>query len=213
MRVERQGDVAVVRYHAWKLALVFGAAAAVSLIRTAGLLLGAVDLKPGQDLQHQLIGGTIALVLFAIGTVVCYEDNTFTFDLAKRVLAWRTNRLLRRQQGTMPLADVESVVIERGPTMSTSSSSTHRLVLVTKQGKIPLSNAYLGTLDSVNQQLAAEIQELIGKPADVDEASLREMVRAGRKIDAIAYARQRYGFSLEDAHNLVESIQSEQAKT
>ncbi len=212
MRVDHQGDFAVVRYHAWKLALLFGIAAVLCLVHAVGLLRGAVELKSGQDMQHQLIGAVLSAVVFGIGAAVCYENNLFRFDLVRRELVWRTGRLWRRRQGTVPFADIESVAIERGPSIRASSSSTHRLVLVTKDGKIPLSSAYLGTLDSINQQLAADIQQLFGSQSNVDEASLREMIRQGRKIDAIAYARERFGFSLKDARDLVESIQSEQAK-
>ena len=177
---------------------------------TIGQWAGLVDLQPGQSLPKQLVGGALSVPIFGLGAILCYENNSFTFDLAGRQLVWSKWRLLRPEGGTMPLADIESVVVER--CRASRSSSSHRMVLVTKQGKIPLSNAYLGTIDAVNERLANELQALLGTAADVDENSLRAIVRAGRWIDAIAFARERYGFSLADAHSLIESIQAELAK-
>jgi len=208
MRIRLTGNVAELRYHCWKLPLLLAVMSVTCLAMLGYLLSGTAALKQGETLQHQVIGFGVAAALAAIGSALFYENNVFTLDVVERLLTWRKKRLLRGEQGTVPFADIESVVIERCSSGESTGLST-RIVLMTKQGKIPVSSAYSGGLACSDERLADELQQLIGITADVQENSVREMVRSGRLIDAIEYARQRYDLSLTEAHNLVEAMKTE----
>ena len=202
MRINLTGHTAEFRYHCWKLPMLLAAMSVTCLAMLGYLLTGAAMLEPGEKLQNQVIGLGIATAIAAFGAALFFENNIFTFDVVERLLVWRKKRLLRGEYGTTPFLDIQSIVIERCSSGKSSGLST-RIVMVTKQGKIPISSAYSGTLDCVNERLANELQQLIGITTDVQENSVREMVRSGRMIDAIEYARKRYSLSLTEAHNLV----------
>ncbi len=204
MRIVRNGEIVELRYSTWKVPLLFAVAGVICIARLGYLLSGAAPAESGQG-GNQLVGMVISSIMFPAAVVMFYEINCFRFDVAERLLVWSKRRAFRRKRGMVPFADIESVVVEGCPSGFTSSS--YRVVLVTKQEKIPVSESYSGTRE-MNERFANQLRACLGKSGDVPEESLREMVRLGRKIDAIRYARERYGLSLADARKLVDSIPS-----
>lgn len=143
--------------------------------------------------------GALALLLLA-GLL---EDLAFHFDARERSLTWRSRRWLRRRAGVVRFDDIRSVAVIRttsrdGDTVRPRESFT--AWLSTDQARLRLPGAESPDRAELDAMVAA-IRRLLDArtgPPD-DETSVRDMLRAGRLIDAIGHLRATRGLSLEEA--------------
>ena len=150
-----------------------------------------------QQPPHYLVAAVLGsfAVMCAAGMFAQGQHRTFHFDPSTSMMAWTTKGLFGRKSGEVAFQDM-------GVTLDTSSSTgsgvTYRVVLTTPSGSMPLSREYTGNRHAVEAQ-AASLRELLGQtPASLDD-SVRQMVRSGNKIGAIAALRDQNDMSLEDA--------------
>jgi len=124
----------VISYAAW-LELLSGFA-------LSGIAIWAL-LDPAMN--HRVAGWVcagLALLLFAL-----YERSVFSFHPNEGRVTWSRVRLLRRRTGSVPFEALDALAVETeyGPPY------LHRLALVTKAGRVPLTSAY----DDAHERVAA----------------------------------------------------------
>jgi hypothetical protein len=119
--------------------------------------------------------------------------------------------MFRTSAGSLPFDVIRGIGIEAFS--SEGNSFTYRLTILTSDKSVPLSSAYspgeerytnLRTTIATFLNLETGSQE---SAIDVDPSVL-ELVRAGRKIDAIALLRSMKEMSLLDAKRIVDEVES-----
>jgi hypothetical protein len=114
------------------------------------------------------IGMLLGAGLFGVAFVAFVRRVIVIFDRTAGAVVIRTASLMEQGETTLPLADITSVEVETSISRSTGSSGrrgsvshTHRPVLLTKDGPVPLTEVYSGgngareIAEVVNRWLAA----------------------------------------------------------
>ncbi len=113
------------------------------------------------------LGFGLATALLALCFVVFVQRVIVIFDRAAGALVIRTRNLMGQRERTLPLAEVTRAEVETSRSTSTSNdgsrttSITHRTVLSTKTGPVPLTNVYSSgssaevNVAAINRWLAA----------------------------------------------------------
>jgi hypothetical protein len=153
----------------------------------------------GRD--KRILVPAVVLLLFA---AICMRKSTFVFDGRERMVRWRNRVFLIVSTGSLRFDEIRCVGIESSMA-GTAGRPTYRLTLQTQDRSIPLSSGYGGrepeylaikrTIEAFlkgDRSSGANPDAAPATPAGEDlDDSLEEMVRAGRKIDAIALLRGR----------------------
>jgi hypothetical protein len=168
------------------------------------LLCLAYLLIRGHSGDERIIGIAGASVTCALIFLTGYEKSDFFFDLPSRVLTWSRQRGFFRRNGTVPFAAIERVVLQ-SCIGNDKYYPSHRVVLVTQDGELPLTVAY--EHDDMNEVIAKRIRSFLSMPPDsLLEDSVESLVESGRNVDAIRLLREKEGISLEEAHDTVARI-------
>ena len=148
---------------------------------------------PNRDRTIGLIGASITCLLF----LLLSETSNFVFDARTRRLTWDRRVGFLRRSGSIPFEEIEHVVI-RTALGSDSVAPSQRIVLLTRNGELPLSASF-----SPSDEYAANAEGLrtfLGRTqVDPLSASVEALVLAGRDMDAIRELRHGRGMSLADA--------------
>ena len=177
--------------------------AATSIMFAAGLASHIDGLLSG---EKEAIGMAIGILFSAFGAVLLFRRDRFVFDTSAERVTWRKWSLARSSSGELDFSDILDVTIES--ISGAEGGGSYRVALRTKEGTVPLTEAYAGGTDRW-RPTAARIRRILGqageRPADADTDSLLDQ---GRKIDAIRQLRETEGLSLTQAKAKVESIDS-----
>lgn len=153
-----------------------------------------------------IVGPILGALLFFGGGAVFTKRSEFDFDFVSRKLTWRRRGLFTNAGGVVPLDQIKSATVES--TSDSDSGMTYRVALRTTSGPIPLTESYDG-----NREIADRVRTVINEALKVTldqseqiENDILELALAGRKIDAIALARTRYGYDLTKAKQFVEEL-------
>lgn len=153
-----------------------------------------------------LVGATLGAVMFFLGGAVFTKRSEFDFDLIGRKLTWRRRGLFTNIGGVVPLDQIRHAAVESLP--DRDGGPTYRVCLRTTSGPIPLTDAY-DSNGAKAESIRAVINEVLNVPvtrSEQIENDILELAIAGRKIDAIALARQRYGYTLAQARDFVDGL-------
>lgn len=146
----------------------------------------------------------VSSALSAAVAIVFFSRERNIFDPEARQFSWSKWNLLRETRGTIAFADITSVTLQT--TSSTETVPSCRITVHTKTGTVPLSRFYSSSVE-VQEPTAELVRAVIGlKTKDLTEDSVRAMVAAGRKIDAIRFLRIRNGLGLKEAKEEVERL-------
>lgn len=170
------------------------------------LLLASVVRHAVHPNHEAFVGGIAGGLVLAVAFVATFEKSLFTIDGASRMISWEKHRLLRHRQGVLPYDAVQGVVAETP--LGDSGVPSRRIVLLTRQGDLPLATAYCPDHDDECLAIAARMRAhlgLAGRDALVDE--IRPLVAAGRTLDAIRMLRQRRKLSLTEARRTIAEMQ------
>jgi hypothetical protein len=167
--------------------------------------------------DKRILTPAAVLLLFA---AICMRKSTFVFDGRAQVVHWRNRVFLSVSTGSLRFDEIRCVGIES--TMAGRSGQlTYRLTLETRDRSIPLSAGYGGrepeylaikrTIEAFlkgDRSTAENPATAAATLAEQDlDASLRELMRTGRKIDAIALLRSMNSkMSLPEAKRRVEEL-------
>jgi|SRR5688500_2545154 len=157
------------------------------------------------DWSGDLCGLSVGALLFFLGGTLGTKRSEFDFDLVERKLRWKRRGLFTNTGGVVPIDQIRHASVE---SMSSDGDYTYRVVVHTNSGAIPLTEAYDGNRDKADRVRTA-INDALQLKLDADkqlETDILDLTLAGRKIDAIGLARQRYGYDLTTAKDFVESL-------
>ena len=158
---------------------------------------------PNHDRTIGLIGASITCLLFMLVS----EKSDFVFDARTRRLTWTRRVGFIRRSGQVPFEWIEHVVI-RTALGSDSVAPSRRIVLLTRNGELPLSASY--SPSDAYEADAEALRTFLGRTqADPLSASVDALVAGGRDMDAIRELRLARGMSLTDARAEVERIRKE----
>ena len=115
------------------------------------------------------VGMVLGAGLFGVAFVVFVRRTIVIFDRGAGAVVIRTASLLGQGEKTLPLADIGQVVVETSISRSTSSkggrstvSRTHRPVLETTGGPVPLTEIFSGGDGAA--RVAEAINRWLGTP-------------------------------------------------
>ena len=157
------------------------------------------------DFNGDLVGASLGALLFFLGGTFATKRSEFDFDLVGRKLHWKRRGLFTNTGGVLPLDQIRHASIE---SISSDGDLSYRVVLHTSSQTIPLTDSYDNDREKADRVRAA-INDALKLNLDADkqiENDILEMAIAGRKIDAITLARQRYGYNLTEARDFVEGL-------
>lgn len=158
--------------------------------------------------MHDVYAAGVGVLFMLFGYMVFYEKSVFKFHKISKQLIWSRKRLFKREEGLTSFQNIKSVVLENS--MNGDSSPNVRVVVVTEQGKIPLTNAYIGN-DSLCIRVAKRIRQILKYPdRDLVIDSINEMIRNGQEIEAIKMLRKEKEISLAEAKEQIDDIKRNQ---
>lgn len=135
-----------------------------SLILAGGLFLAILSIVLfvlGTQRYTMIYGAGCAGLLLLVSYIALYEQSIFRFDLNTQVIEWVKIRSFQKQQGSVPFSDVKDLVLQRPKVDYTYNMS--RLVLITENGQIPMTETYLrhsGNLSDILNKL----RSILGLP-------------------------------------------------
>jgi hypothetical protein len=159
---------------------------------------------PGHSGDKRIIGLVGATATCALTFLAFYEKSMFTFDLRSRILTWSRQRGFAKHGGTLPLTAIDRVVLQSCMGNDRYYPS-HRVVLVTRNGELPMMIAY--EHDDMNDVIAERIRSFLALSSNtLLEDSVRTLVECGQDVDAIRLLCEKTGITLTDAHNHIARI-------
>ena len=157
--------------------------------------------------------------LFAVGfLVLCgllfWRREVVVFDAGRQQAEWTRRRLFKVAAGTVPFSEITGIGMETSS--AKNNVLVYRLTILTANGSVPMADNYAGDRKKY-ENLRKDILDFLKldsgevKPAAgaltgdgiADEASVRSLLRQGRRIDAIHLVRSTQNLSLMEATNLV----------
>jgi hypothetical protein len=157
---------------------------------------------PSKELIAAAFSAAFGLAFLRASDVTC-DRHARTCQVSRFTLLG-----LRRWQ--FAFRDITNVAVETIRDPDGGDATMCRLTLTTTSGAIPLSASYqsgLGRHEAMREALVNVLFAGRSRPAAPDP--LDALLRAGRRIDAIAYVRKRDGLSLTEAHSRVEAMRAE----
>ena len=154
-----------------------------------------------------IVGTIIGALMFFCGGAVFTKRSEFDFDFVSRKLTWRRRGLFTNIGGVLPLDQITGATVQSID--DHDGGMTYRVALHTTSGRpIPLTQAYDGNRD-IADRVRTAINDALKVTLDANqqiENDILELALTGRKIDAIALARTRYGYDLTKAREFVEGL-------
>jgi hypothetical protein len=153
--------------------------------------------------DKRLLSPCVVFLLFAL---LCARTSTFVFNRIERIARWRKFRFIWFSSGTIPFDEIKGVGMQTS--LSGRGRTNYRLTLLTPDGAVPLTEGY-GLPQERYDQAREKIETfLLGKAKLEDfEASVRDLLQQGRKMDAIMLVRQRQRCDMEEAARKVQEIE------
>jgi hypothetical protein len=178
---------------------------AVAFPVAAFLLYQAVKAFREGDRTRDVVGASIAAVLFFFAGAVFTQRTRFEFDLAARHLRWSRRGLFNRAGGDLPFDQIRHALVQ---TSNSSDGATARVVLLlADDSQLPLTRAYDADTAAAERARIA-INEALSATPTTPEDDIRNLALAGQKLRAIRLARIHYGYDLAQATQFVESLMS-----
>lgn len=172
------------------------------------------------SVQHNT-KGLLSLAFMLLFILLFWRKEVVSFDAARQQVTWTRRRLFRVATGTISFSEITGIGME---TTSADRALTYRLTILTAQGSTPMSDSYAGGQQKY-EKLRQEILDFLKldpgvAPSDSalanginDEASVRALLKQGRKVDAIQLVRISQKLSLVEATDRVAAIYHEMNAT
>ena len=198
MKVREVGTKLIVEDRPFVVPAVFALSAIVLAGIGIGIQFGYIEHEQPawQAFASSALSAAVAMVFFS------RERNIFDPEAGQ--FRWSKWNLLRETRGAIPFADITSVTLETSSSSETVPSC--RITVHTTTDAVPLSRFYSSSA-AIQEPTAELIRSVIGlETKDLTEDSVRAMVAAGRKIDAIRLLRIRNRLGLKEAKVEVERL-------
>lgn len=160
-------------------------------------------------------GFLFTVAFFGLFAVAWLRKTTFVFDAGAQMARWKKRSPFKTSEGSIPFSEITGVGLE---TCAGSSDGgvTYRLTILKAQGATPLSDTYSSGAErhaAIREEilrflhLDAPQTPMSGDAPLADEASIRSLLRQGRKIDAITLSRESAKIGLTEAVRRVDEIE------
>lgn len=157
-----------------------------------------------------LIGATVTL-----GVAALLEDVDIEFNLPQRRVCWQNRRMFSKNGGDIPMDAVKDIALNMvGRDDTLPRMPQYRLVMVTSEGTIPLSNMHTTNKSELEQTADAILAVLQRTPAgDIIDRSLDDAIAQGRTVEATHWLRLRDGLDLTQTRKVVDEIRRKERPT
>ena len=157
--------------------------------------------------------GLLLVGFFLLFILLFWRKEVVVFDAGRQQATWTRRRLFNVATGTIPFSEITGIGMEA---TAADRALTYRLAILTAQGSTPMSDSYAGGQQKY-EKLRQEILDFLKldpgvAPSDSlsnginDEASVRALLKQGRKMDAIQLVRLTQKLSLVEATDRVMAI-------
>jgi hypothetical protein len=153
--------------------------------------------------------GFLICGVFLLFALLFWRKETVIFDAARQQVEWNRRRLFKVANGVVPFNEITAIGTEAS---SGQHGLTYRLTILTTKESVPMSDAYGGNPNHY-EALKAQIEQFLNldpakSPPSIvgDEASIRSLLKQGRKVDAIQLVRTTQKISLTEAVDRVNAI-------
>jgi hypothetical protein len=166
--------------------------------------------------SHARPGNYLVAGFFGLFVLLFWRKEVVVFDAGRQQVLWTRRRLFGVASGTVPFSEITGIGMETSS--ARNNVLVYRLAILTAQGSIPMSDNYAGDSEKYGK-LRREILEFLKLDSDetrsalepvlssdIDEASVRSLLRQGRRIDAIRLVRSTQKLSLIEATDRVNAI-------
>jgi len=151
--------------------------------------------------------GLLGPAFFGFSALMAWRASRVRFDKSTGTVVLDQLRVFKRTRTRLPFDAVLNIVIESS---GGDDPAPCRLVLQTPNGPQPLSSAYSSSYPA-HEVLRLAVLKILGRAsADGLMQSLRDLIRAGRTIDAVALLRSREKMDLTTARNRIAAMKKEE---
>ena len=151
----------------------------------------------------------VAAGFFALFALVFLRRSRVEFDKSARMVSIDKLQVFKRRRTRLRFDDISDVLIETEPLSATERVPPCRLSLATTQRTLPLTDSYQSDYAHHSVMRNAILQALGRSVSDAMDESLRQLVHAGRSIDAIAMLRLQKKMDLTAARLKVAELEEE----
>ena len=148
--------------------------------------------------------------LFLILVGMAFLDmSDVVFDKTRRMVSLRRFSVVKLTRATFRFEEITDVVVQIAPLIGSSTSTQCRLAFVAGKAPLPMTISYGPNLARYEAMRASILRALgrIGEPALDDP--VRDLVRQGRIVDAVAMLRKRESLDLVTARDRIMALQKE----
>jgi hypothetical protein len=150
VRIERteRGDLVVTNRETFIRVLLVGCIAVIVLVWLAPVR------------RKEAIAWSAIALIFGVALVAADERSRFVFDRERDVLTWRKDTAFRHVAGEIPFSAITALSLERDFAASGQRGNARRLVLLTREGPIPVTSAFSG-MDRTQEPTGRAIQQFL----------------------------------------------------
>jgi hypothetical protein len=164
-----------------------------------------------------LVGSCGAALTLLLAALLMFEQARFEFDGTLRRVRWHRRRSLSRSGGVIPFASILGVDVQE--LVTSRDATSRRVVLRTRDGVVPITLAYGGKAQQHYDAIAERIRAGLGLAGGTAEPAtppgrddVRELVRAGRIVEAVKLLRERERIPLAEARARVDALRAQRAR-
>ena len=163
--------------------------------------------------KNFIIAGLV--LLFAL---ICIRKSSCTFDRLRRTVFLHTRTAIKVSRRSVPFDEIQDVVLD-ADTLGRQRAQ-YRLAIVTPSGSVPLAGSY-GSGSQRYEAMRQAVLEFLTRGSQPSEQSARtsapsgsseldrsilDLLRQGRKIEAISLFRTTHNVSLTEAKQRVDEL-------
>jgi len=201
MRIARQTDheLVIEESSLWLSVVLFVAATALAFL----------------TLSQNKPKGLLGAGLFFLFALMWVRKIVFRFDAGEQMVYWMGRVLFKVTTGNIPFSQITGIGTETSSGGKSGNVPTYRLSILTAVGSTPMSSAYGGNRNnymSIREvvlrflHLDASDASALRANLGVDEASVRSLLRQGRRVDAISLVQTGAKIGLTESVERVEEI-------
>lgn len=167
----------------------------------------------GVEIFHPAYGWLIGAAL-TFGVAALLEDVDIEFKLPERRVRWQKRRIFSKNGGDIPMDAVKDITLSIvGTDDSLYRRPQYRLMMVTGEETIPLTNTHTTDKNELEQAAESLLAILSREPSDdIIERSLNDAVAQGRTVEAVHWLRLRDGLDLTSARKIADAMKGKKIR-
>lgn len=160
----------------------------------------------GVEIFHPAWGWLIGAAT-SLGFAALFEDVDMEFNRPERRVRWQKRRMFSKKSGDIPMEAVQDITLGIAGVDDSSRWPRYRLVMVTNEATVPLSNMHTTDKSELEQTAKTLLAVLQRTPTgDIVDRSLNAAVAQGRTLEAVHWLRLRDGLDLTRARKVIDEM-------